>query len=430
MSTPYGLSQWDKGEYLNSDHHEDSLNIITTQNGFGYRPDDHGSTIGTATSISLPATPAVVAEGVIEQRTDVDYFSFTLTGPATVSLIINGDVYPSDANHRSSNLDVLAKLYNSGGSVIYTSNPANEIHASFNVALAAGAYHLSIDGIGLNDPSGPPNDGYSDYGSLGYFNITASMTDTTPPTLTSSAIADDKSGGPITAGTLVTYTVTFSEDMDASTVTAADFGNAGTSAITIGTVIETTPTAGIFTVPVTPTTAGNLQLKVIAGAVLKDVAANALATTSAIADNTTITVQTNYAAWSGGAAFGADSNKDGIRNGLAWLLGAATTSASATALLPKPTNDGGKLVLSFRCLKTANRGPAVLSVQYSNDLGQTDLWTSHEALVPDADGTVGSTVFDTTPDADPAFINVRAEIPASAASSAGKLFGRLYSTGN
>ena len=30
--------------------------------------------------------------------------------------------------------------------------------------------------------------------------------------------------------TPVTYTVTFSEDMDAATVTAADFGNAGTAA--------------------------------------------------------------------------------------------------------------------------------------------------------------------------------------------------------
>ena len=65
--------------------------------------------------------------------------------------------------------------------------------------------------------------------------------DTTPPTLTSSAIVDDKSGGPVTVNTLVTYTVTFSEDMDASTVTAADFGNAGTAAVTIGTVTETTP---------------------------------------------------------------------------------------------------------------------------------------------------------------------------------------------
>jgi hypothetical protein len=88
--------------------------------------------------------------------------------------------------------------------------------------------------------------------------------------------------------TLVTYTVTFSEDMDASTVDAADFGNAGSATITIDTITETTP--GVFTVQATPTTAGTLRLKVNAGAELKDVAGNALNTTSAILDDTTINV--------------------------------------------------------------------------------------------------------------------------------------------
>jgi hypothetical protein len=252
--------------------------------------------------------------------------------------------------------------------------------------------------------------------------------DGTLPTLTGVAIVDNKGGGPITPNTLVTYTVTFSEDMDASTVSAADFGNAGTAAVTIGAVSETTP--GVFSVPVTPTAAGTLQLKVLAGAVLNDVAGNALNTASAIADDTTLAVIADYAVWSGNAAFDADFNKDGVKDGLAWLLGAANRSANASALLPKPVHESGKLVLTFRCLKTVQRGAAVLKVQYSNSLSQADPWASHEAEVPDADGTVGGVFFDTTPDADPAFINVRAEIPASASSPAGRLFGRLHATGN
>jgi Bacterial Ig-like domain len=136
----------------------------------------------------------------------------------------------------------------------------------------------------------------------------------------------------------------------------------------------------------------------------------------------------DYATWSGGAAFDADSNNDGVPNGMAWVLGAAGTSANATALLPQPSNDGGKLVLSFTCMKAAKRDGAVLKLQYSNDLGQADPWTSHEALVPDADGTDGGVFFDTTADTNPDLIRVRAEIPASAASPAGKLFGRLHAT--
>jgi hypothetical protein len=109
-----------------------------------------------------------------------------------------------------------------------------------------------------------------------------------PPTLPSSAIVDDKSGGPVTPNTLVIYTLTFSQDMDASTVTAADFGNAGTSAVSIGTVTETAP--GVFAVQATPTTAGTLKLKVNAGAVLNSASGMPLDTAAAIADDTTLTV--------------------------------------------------------------------------------------------------------------------------------------------
>ena len=124
--------------------------------------------------------------------------------------------------------------------------------------------------------------------------LSTSVTDATPPTLASADIVDDKSGGPVNQGQPVTYTVTFSEDMDASTVEAADFGNAGTAPITIDMVTETTP--GVFTVQVTPTGAGSLQLQVNAAAVLKDVAGNDLDTTSPIPDDTTLTVPSDNTA--------------------------------------------------------------------------------------------------------------------------------------
>ncbi|WP_158279859.1 Ig-like domain-containing protein [Coraliomargarita sinensis] len=112
--------------------------------------------------------------------------------------------------------------------------------------------------------------------------------DVVAPTLAGSDIVDNQSGGPILTNTPVTYTVTFSEDMDAATVTAADFSNAGTAAVTIGSVSE--PAPGVFSIEATPTTEGTLQMQVSAGAVLDDLAGNALDTTSAIADDTTITV--------------------------------------------------------------------------------------------------------------------------------------------
>ena len=281
------------------------------------------------------------------------------------------------------------------------------------------AYAIQIDATAIDDTTGNSFAGVTNDTT---WNFTVSAA--TPPTLVGSAIVDDKSGNPVPVNTLVTYTVTFSGDMDASTVSAADFGNAGTAVATIGTVIETAP--GVFSVPVTPTGVGTLQLRVNAAAVLNNAAGTALNTTSPIMDDTIITVQTLYAAWSADTAFNADANNDGIANGLAWLLGAANKDATATARLPRASQNAGSLVLNFTCLKLAGRGTAVLKLQYSKDIGTTDAWTSHEAVVPgDTGGTDNGVVFVTSANADPALVNMRATIPASAASPGTKLFGRL-----
>ena len=112
--------------------------------------------------------------------------------------------------------------------------------------------------------------------------------DAIAPTLVGTSIVDDRGGEPVQQNTPVTYSVTFSEGMNPATVTAADFGNAGTAAVTIGSVTQTLPR--VFTVQTTPTTAGTMQLQVPAGAVLTDTAGNPLDTSAAIIDNTTLVV--------------------------------------------------------------------------------------------------------------------------------------------
>jgi len=255
---------------------------------------------------------------------------------------------------------------------------------------------------------------------------TTIIVDSIPPVVDD--IADDSGGNPVAVGMLLTYDIFFSEDMKSSTVEASDFGNAittGNAPFTINSVGESAP--GVFRIEVTPTGAGTIQLQINAGAVLEDETGNALITTSAIVDDTTVTVEAPsnpYDTWSGGAAaFDQDTNQDGVPNGLAWLLGATGANENAVQRLPSVTETSGDLVLSFRCLKTANRGGVLAKVQYSNDMGVTDAWSGNEAVVPDGDSTVNGIVFVTTDDGD--FINVAATIPASAAGSGNKLFARL-----
>ena len=104
------------------------------------------------------------------------------------------------------------------------------------------------------------------------------------PVLNPSGIVDDQAGGPTLLNTLITYTITYNEDIDSSTFSALDLANVGTAAISIGNIQETTP--GVFSVQITPTTIGTLQLSV--GPNVSNT--HGVPMTAAVDDDTTITV--------------------------------------------------------------------------------------------------------------------------------------------
>ena len=162
MGTGYYVSQvqFSQGEYALADNTEDDVQKISTQNGFGYRPDDHGDNMGTATALVQSAggnASATANQGIITTRGDLDVFSLAINGGGSAAITVNPNPdYP--------NLDVLLTLRNSGGTVVATANPATK-NASFNLSLPAGTYYLTVDGgtgsLGAD----------SDYGSLGAYSI-------------------------------------------------------------------------------------------------------------------------------------------------------------------------------------------------------------------------------------------------------------------
>jgi fibronectin-binding autotransporter adhesin len=246
--------------------------------------------------------------------------------------------------------------------------------------------------------------------------------DVTAPML--SGITDNVGGGPVTEDASVTYTVTFNEDIDSATVSIADFDNQGTAALTINSVAETGPSTGVFTVVATPTSPGTLRLRIPTGAVITDTSGNPLVVP--VSDDTTITVRSKYEAWSGALDFDADTNGDGIKNGLAFLLGAADKNVSALGLLPTVTQSGGNLILTFQMLNQANRKSASIQVQQSRDLGIADAWAD-SAVVPEVNGgpspSVNGVTFNVTLGSPKN--TVVATVAASEAGGTGKLFGRV-----
>lgn len=138
--------------------------------------------------------------------------------------------------------------------------------------------------------------------------LSTDLEDTDPPTLAGSDFVDDKSGGPVNPGELVTYTVTFSEAMDDGTVSLSDFDNAGTATMVFVTL--TSIGSGVYSIPVVAATTGTLQLRVPTNAVLADLAANPLDASSAILDDNTINVVAKSIEVTGGDFEGANSGQD------------------------------------------------------------------------------------------------------------------------
>lgn len=156
--------QWSKGEYTSANQLEDDLaKIASSTYGIGYRTDDAGGSTGAAVALGIGGGGAVNTNGVIERTGDADFYSFTTSGG---SLSLN---FATPTRHP--NLDIVATLYNSGGGVVATDNPAG-LSASLNATLGAGTYYISVTGTGYLNPA---NTGYSNYGSLGSYAITGTI---------------------------------------------------------------------------------------------------------------------------------------------------------------------------------------------------------------------------------------------------------------
>ncbi|MEO7297304.1 MAG: autotransporter-associated beta strand repeat-containing protein [Verrucomicrobiota bacterium] len=155
------ISQWSKGEYALANNTEDDLAKMLTY-GPTYRTDDYGNSI-----LSAALLPGISfrAEGVIERRTDLDFFRFQ-TGAGKVELTAT----PAP---RAPNLRILLSLYDSAGNLIIATNSADTtagvLPTTIATVLPTGTYYFSVDGIGSGDPL---TDGYSDYASLGQYIVT------------------------------------------------------------------------------------------------------------------------------------------------------------------------------------------------------------------------------------------------------------------
>lgn len=158
------IVQWSRGEYANANNTENDLNVILS-NGLSYRTDDVGDTSGTATMLS---GLSITNTGLLERDTDVDYYSFAAAGG-----LASFSVLPWE---RGANVHFLLTLYASNGTALTNREVADTsggVQAvSLSRVLPTGTYYLSIAGIGSGNVL---TTGYSDYGCLGNYTLTANL---------------------------------------------------------------------------------------------------------------------------------------------------------------------------------------------------------------------------------------------------------------
>ena len=170
-SATRAVSQFSRGEYSGATNAEDDYAVIRAHD-LPLRADDHGSSPTTADALGSHA--AYDVDGVIETRTDTDVFALTM--PCTSQLNVSATGIGAQ-----STLDLKLDVLDAAGNVVMTSAPtsgyagspptSNGMNASVGVPVASGSYYLRVDGVGNGNPA---TTGWSDYGSLGQYHLSAS----------------------------------------------------------------------------------------------------------------------------------------------------------------------------------------------------------------------------------------------------------------
>ncbi len=115
---------------------QDDMAVISrTANGFGYRVDDYGNTVSTASALTVSGSQ-LSGSGVITTTSDVDFFSFS-TDAGQIGISVSALATFND-------LDAKLQLFDANGGLIATSDPSTSFGASITATVAAGSYRVAV----------------------------------------------------------------------------------------------------------------------------------------------------------------------------------------------------------------------------------------------------------------------------------------------
>jgi hypothetical protein len=221
---------WTVGKDEFGAHQDDMAIIASAINGFGFRPDEIGTTFAEPEQLTkYDATlGALVGSGVISTTSDTDVFRFDWGGGLAIIQLSTGTA----GHFGSANLDAVLELFRGGPSVTLVERdaPTFSLDCSIVENLPAGVYFLKVGSQG-------------EIGDVGQYNV--SVIDPNGPRVLSTKYA---SLGTNLAGAWIT----FNKAIDAATFTTADIKASGANVLSI--VQDNDPWRFLITVAPTSTT--------------------------------------------------------------------------------------------------------------------------------------------------------------------------------
>lgn len=140
---------------------QDNLTILTSQNGFTYRTDDHPDNL-TGTQWNTYSN-SFSFDGLVSTNTDKDAFRFEVTQSAEFHFEANP--YSINVYNTGANLDIKLELYDANKVLLKTFDPLDKLNVIIDTTLNAGVYFFVLTGTGNNNTD--------DYGSIGSYTFLA-----------------------------------------------------------------------------------------------------------------------------------------------------------------------------------------------------------------------------------------------------------------
>lgn len=202
------VNQWAKGEYKDATSTQDNLvAIANATSGVPLLADDHGDTTAAAT---IAPGLSVTVGGVIGTSTDVDMIRINA---GRGNLVITPKV-----SLVAPNLRLQIRVLNSTGTVLGTyvgdGTAGNMAPGPITVVIPTeGLHYIELDGIGNGTGV---TEGYTGYGSIGYYSLTASWPDPAnkPPVADATLTANTNYNYQGQPGAMVNFNGTLSSDPD------------------------------------------------------------------------------------------------------------------------------------------------------------------------------------------------------------------------